>query len=113
MKFLKFKYAIIPIVVLIFSTIIQVPIIDFVKTESSRYMLTNYRKDIREDILKVVESSVKTNLRDDLKSEVIQELRAELLDEVLDNLKKDLTKEIREGRQWFNLSSTRIVNISD
>ena len=44
MKFIKFKYALIPVVVLFFSTIIQVPIINFVKVESSRYMLTNYKK---------------------------------------------------------------------
>ena len=108
MKFLKFKYALFPIVVLVFSTIIQVPIINFVKAESSRYMLTNYRENVKEDILKVVEANVKSKLKESLKSEVIQELRTELLDEVMDNLRIDLTKEIREGRQWIESSASKV-----
>lgn len=105
MKFLKFRYALIPIVVLVFSSIIQVPIINFVKAESSRYMLTNYKQDVKKDILKAVEVKVKTKLKDSLKPEVLKELRAELLDEVMDNLKSDLTKEIRESRRWVNTPS--------
>lgn len=108
MKLLKFKYALIPIVVLFFSTIIQVPMINFVKAESSRYMLTNYRENVKEDILKVVEVNVKSKLKESLKSEVIQELRTELLDEVMDNLKIDLTKEIREGRQWIKSPASKV-----
>ena len=104
MKFLKFRYALIPIVVLVFSSIIQVPIINFVKSESSRYMLTNYRQDVKKDILKAVEVKVKTKLKDSLKPEVLKELRTELLDEVMDNLKSDLTREIRESRRWVNTS---------
>ncbi len=113
MKLLKFKYAVIPLIVLTLCFIVQIPIISFVKTESSRYMLTNYREDLRKDILKVVESNVRNNLRDVMKSEVIQELRVELLDEVLDNLREDLTREIRESRQWINTSSSKIINIKD
>ena len=100
MKFIKFKYALIPVVVLFFSTIIQVPIINFVKVESSRYMLTNYKRDVKEQILNGVETKVKAKLKDSLKSEVLKELRVELLDDVMDSLKKDLINEIRLERKW-------------
>ena len=109
MKFLKAKFlcAIIPIVVLVFSAIIQVPIINFVKAECSRYMLTSYKQNVKEDILKNIESKVKIKLKDTLKPQVIQELRKELFDEVMDSLKNDLTKEIRESRTWINNSNIR------
>lgn len=114
MKFskLKLKYGIIPIVILMFSCIIQVPIISFVRAESSRYMLTNYKCDVKEDILKGVELKVKSKLKDSLKPSVIQELRTELLEEVMKNLKDDLTKEIRGERKWKNNSSSKYSNIN-
>lgn len=104
MKVLKFKYALVPIFVLVISSIIQVPIIDFVKAESSRYMLTDYKQNVKEDILHGIESKVKTKLKESLKGEVIKELKDELLDEVMFNLKNDLTKEIRESRPWIDSS---------
>lgn len=102
MKLLKFKYALIPIVVLIIATIVQIPIINFVRVESSRYMLTDYKQNVKEDILQGVESKVKSKLKESLKGEVIKELREELLDEVMLNLKNDLTREIRETRVWVD-----------
>lgn len=100
-KKFKFAYALVPVVVMVVSAIIQVPIIDFVKAESSRYMLTNYKQSVREDILIGIESKVKSKLKESLKSEVIKELKDELLDEVTTTLKSDLTKEIRENRVWI------------
>lgn len=113
MKHFKLKYALIPVIVLFFSTVIQIPIINFVKEESSKYMLTNYKQDVKEEILKVVEAKVKTKLKDTLKPEVLKELRTELLDEVMENLKNDLTKEIREERHWINLSSFKAGSLID
>lgn len=112
MKFLKLKlkYGIIPVIILAFSCIIQVPIINFVRAESCRYMVTNYKNNVKEDVLKGVEIKVKSKLKDSLKPQVIQELRTELLDEVMSTLKSDLTKEIRGERKWINSSNPNVNN---
>ncbi len=100
MRFLKFKYLIIPVIVFVCSMFIQIPIIDFVKVESSKYMVTDYKKNVKEEILSGVESKVKGTLKENLKPEVIKELRSELMDEVMDNLKEQAIKEIRGDRKW-------------
>lgn len=107
MKFLRGKYVIIPLFVLFVSCIVQVPIINFVKHESSRYMLTTYRNELKGDVLRVVESKVKTKLKEDLKGEVIQELRVEMKDSVLESLRETLSKEIRAGRMWTKYVSSQ------
>lgn len=107
MKIITPKYAIIPFIVLILSIIIQIPIINFVKVESSRYMMTDYRKNVKDEILGGVENKVKVSLKDSLKPEVIQELRIELLDEVMEGLRGDLIKEIRGDRKWVSTKNFR------
>lgn len=107
MRIMKLKYALIPVIVLILSIIIQIPIINFVKVESSRYMMTDYRKSVKDEILVGVEKKVKMSLKDSLKPEVIQELRNELLDEVMEGLRGDLIKEIRGDRKWISTQNLR------